>query len=107
MRHRSHRHLPTWRTLACGVVLTLGTAHALAQDAEEPLPPELGNDDVTILEGESRTIYEYRQNGQLRLIRVVPALGRPYFLVPADPTRGYGDLEQRGQLVPSWRILEF
>lgn len=63
--------------------------------------------DVTIIEGRERTVYEYRQNGVLRMIRVVPAVGRPYYLVPADPTRGYGNLEQADMLVPQWTLMEF
>lgn len=63
--------------------------------------------DVTIIEGEKRTIYEYRQAGQLRMIKVVPSFGKPYYLVPADPTRGFGDLERAEMLIPSWKIIEF
>lgn len=63
--------------------------------------------DVTIIEGRERTVYEYRQNGVLRMIRVVPAVGRPYYLTPADPTRGYGNLEQADMLVPKWILVEF
>lgn len=63
--------------------------------------------DVTIIEGRERTVYEYRQNGVLRAIRVVPDVGRPYYLVPADPTRGYGNLEQADMLVPKWTLIEF
>lgn len=63
--------------------------------------------DVTIIEGRERTVYEYRQNGVLRMIRVVPAVGRPYYLAPADPTRGYGNLEQADMLVPKWILVEF
>ncbi len=63
--------------------------------------------DVTIIEGRERTVYEYRQNGILRMIRVVPAVGRPYYLAPADPTRGYGNLEQADMLIPKWILVEF
>ena len=63
--------------------------------------------DVTIIEGEDRTVYEYRQNGELRMIRIVPAVGRPYYLVPADETRGYGNLENADMLIPKWILLEF
>jgi len=63
--------------------------------------------DVTIIEGRERTVYEYRQNGVLRMIRVVPDVGRPYYLAPADPTRGYGNLEQADMLVPKWILVEF
>ncbi|HCY03818.1 MAG TPA: DUF2782 domain-containing protein [Gammaproteobacteria bacterium] len=63
--------------------------------------------DVTIIAGENEVIYEFRQNGTLRMIRVVPNWGRPYYLVPQDPTRGNGDLDQAGALVPSWTLKEF
>lgn len=63
--------------------------------------------DVTIIEGEDRTVYEYRQNDELRMIRIVPATGRPYYLVPADETEGYGNLENADMLIPKWILLEF
>lgn len=63
--------------------------------------------DVTIIQGEKRTIYEYRQAGELRMIMVVPSFGKPYYLVPADPTRGFGDLDRADMLIPSWKIIEF
>jgi hypothetical protein len=89
------------------LLLRLGAIASGIPARAEEVPANLADEDVTITEGEERTVYEYRQNGQLRMVRIVPRFGRPYFLVPADPTRGQGDLEQRGQLVPSWRILEF
>ena len=63
--------------------------------------------DVTIIEGEERTIYEYRQAGQLRIVKIVPRFGPPYYLVPADETRGFGDLERAETLIPRWVIIEF
>ena len=65
------------------------------------------DEEVTITEGANRTVFEYRQNGQLRAIKIVPTQGKPYYLVPADPSQGFGDLEHSGKLVPSWRIVEF
>ncbi len=63
--------------------------------------------DVTLIAGEKRTVYEYRQNGKLRLIKVVPEIGKPYYLAPRDPTQGFGDLEQADMLVPQWVLIEF
>jgi hypothetical protein len=74
----------------------------LAADSESARGP-----DVTIIAGESRTIYEYRQAGQLRIVKIVPKHGRPYYLAPVDETRGGGDLEQASMLVPRWVIVEF
>ena len=74
--------------------------------AQEP-PPEFRGPDVTLIASEERMVYEYRQNGQLRMIKVVPKLGKPYYLVPYDRTRGFGDLEQAKTLVAEWVLREF
>ena len=63
--------------------------------------------DVTLIEGEERTIYEYRQNGQLRLVKIVPRNGRPYFLAPLDPAQGFGDFDRAEFVVPRWEIVRF
>ena len=96
-------------SLVVVLLVLLTGVRAAAEDSASAIVPtsSSADEDVTIIDGQARTVYEYRRAGQLRMIRVVPKFGRPYFLVPADPTRGNGDLEQRGQLVPSWRILEF
>ena len=46
--------------------------------------------DVVIIAEEDKMIYEFRQNGELRMIRIVPTFGKPYYLVPADSTKGFG-----------------
>lgn len=63
--------------------------------------------DVTLIAGEERTVYEYRQHGRLHMIKVVPKLGRPYYLAPRDPTQGFGDLEQADSLIAQWVLREF
>ena len=63
--------------------------------------------DVTIFEEEERTVFEYRQGGVLRMVKVVPRFGKPYFLVPADNTTLEEDLERADMLLPSWVIVEF
>jgi hypothetical protein len=68
---------------------------------------DLSGPDVTIVVGEERTVYEYRQGGELRMIKIVPKLGKAYYLVPRDDTRGFGDLEQADMLIPRWTIIEF
>ncbi len=70
-------------------------------------PPEFRGPDVTLIAGEERTVHEYRHNGQLRMIKVVPKRGKPYYLVPRDPTRGWGDLEQAEALQAEWVLWEF
>jgi Protein of unknown function (DUF2782) len=75
--------------------------HAADADADARGP------DITIVVGEERTVYEYRQAGQLRMIKIEPKHGRPYYLVPRDDTRGFGDLESADMLIPRWTIIEF
>lgn len=53
----------------------------------EPLEPE-----VTIRRTEQETVYEYRLNGQLYLVRVQPRFGPPYHFVDVD---GDGSLDYR------------
>ncbi|MEC8075207.1 MAG: DUF2782 domain-containing protein [Pseudomonadota bacterium] len=63
--------------------------------------------DVVIIAEEDKMIYEFRQNGELRMIRIVPTFGKPYYLVPTDPTKGSGDLQRVDALVPSWVLWDF
>ena len=61
---------------------------------------------VVITSGEDATFYEYRVNGELQEIKVVPRVGPPYYLVPAE---GGGWIrEDRSQtLIPSWVIFRW
>ena len=63
--------------------------------------------DVVIIAGKDKVVYEFRQNGQLRMVRVVPTWGKPYYLVPRDQTKGFGDLQRADALIPQWVIAEF
>ena len=71
------------------------------------VPARIRGPDVTLIAGEERTVYEYRQNGRLRMIKVVPKFGPAYYLTPRDPTRGFGDLEQADSLIAEWVLREF
>ena len=63
--------------------------------------------DVVIIAGKDKIVYEFRQNGELRMVRVVPKWGKPYYLVPRDNTKGFGNLERAEMLLPQWIIAEF
>jgi hypothetical protein len=71
---------------------------AVPELLDEP-PPEMepGGEamepEVTIIRRESAIIREYRVNGQLYMIQVVPTKGRPYYVVDSD---GDGELDLRG-----------
>ncbi len=87
------------------VIVALAANSALAA-AASPLE-NLKGPDVTIIVGEERTVYEFRQNGELRMVKIVPKWGKPYYLVPRDRTTGFGNLERAETLLPSWVIIEF
>lgn len=53
----------------------------------QPLEPQ-----VTIRRTERETVYEYRRNGQLFMVRVQPRFGPPYHFVDVD---GDGELDYR------------
>ena len=86
-------------------VIVLLLASKAATAAENDIT--LQGPDVVIIAGEDKVIYEFRQNGQLRMVRVVPTWGKPYYLVPRDNTTGFGDLERADMLLPQWVIAEF
>ena len=96
---------PGRRTLLAATILLLGSLlpTAPASAAEDVI----SGPDVVIIAGEDKIVYEFRQNGELRMVRVVPTWGKPYYLVPADNTRGFGDLERAEMLLPQWVIAEF
>ena len=66
--------------------------------------------EVTIIKRGTDVIQEYRMNGQLYMIKIVPQIGLPYYLVDRD---GDGQLESRYNklepdiLVPSWMIYRW
>lgn len=81
-----------------------------------PLPPatqamegpgEYDEDDIEIIEGKDRTVYEYRQNGVLTMIKVVPKEGRAYYMVPADGSAHFESLDHKKNLYPQWVIVEW
>jgi hypothetical protein len=87
------------------VVLATGLLASFGLAAAEPV--DIRGPDVTIIEEEDRTVLEYRQGGVLRMVRIVPKWGKPYYLVPRDQTAGHEDLQRADALLPNWVIVEF
>ena len=99
----SSRALLILATSMTAILLLLSSTSATAAENDVTLQ----GPDVVIIAGEDKVIYEFRQNGQLRMVRVVPSWGKPYYLVPRDSTSGFGDLERADMLLPQWVIAEF
>lgn len=71
---------------------------------DEALEPQ-----VTIRKDERGTLQEFRVNGKLYMVKIIPEAGAPYYLVDND---GDGTLESRsaadpGVKVPMWVIGTF
>jgi hypothetical protein len=105
------------------LVLAAACAPALAQDdadlaplPEPPPPPpqvesgEVLEPDVTIIQGERQVVEEYRMNGRLYMVRVVPDNAPPYYLMDLD---GDGSLETTrhglapGFVAPHWILFRW
>ncbi len=73
-------------------------------EEDEPADSE---PEITIIQREDATIVEYRVNGRLRAVRIIPVVGEPYYLVD---TNGDGQFDMRtddladNMLVPRWVI---
>lgn len=111
------------KRIACSALLLgLAATPALAQDEgaldavpvqtpDEPVvisdyqPPSDGAQ-IVIRPGEDEVFYEYRVNGQLMEIKVVPEVGPEYYLVPADGGGWIQDTES-DLLVPSWVLFRW
>ena len=61
--------------------------------------------DVRIIKRKDAIVHEYRANGRLDMVKVVPTQGYPYYLYDAD---GDGSLESRQDrlepVIPRWII---
>ena len=112
------------RALILGALTALSTAAYAASQSEElefrTLPPEpkrpsekadeTPEPEVRIIRRKDATIEEYRVNGQVRAIKVIPAQGPEYYLIDTD---GDGQLDTRSSelsddiLVPGWVIFSW
>ncbi|MEQ1527719.1 MAG: DUF2782 domain-containing protein [Methylococcales bacterium] len=78
---------------------------------EPPMPVQSGENmdaDITIIRKGKKTIEEYRRSGRLYMIKVIPAVGPPYYLrdINGDGRVDTNDLD-RGSEVNLWKILEW
>lgn len=107
--------------LAGSFFLSIQTALA-ERPADIPPPPPPGSDnqrgqeeiepEVVIIQREDKTIEEYRVNGQLYMIKVIPRNAPPYFLLDND---GDGTMESRlgvsdlepDIMIPRWVLFRW
>ena len=70
---------------------------------------DAGQPDVTITKEKVRTVEEYRVGGRLYMIKIIPKIGKPYYLVD---DRGDGKFSRQDSLdsgvrPPQWVIHRF
>ena len=94
------------RLILLSFFLTLTT---LSRSSEIYIPTreEISQGDVEIISGDDRTVYEYRVNGYLLMIKVVPKEGRAYCMVPANGNPHYESLDHGQKLYPQWVLVEW
>jgi len=100
-------------------LLPLAFTAAWAADKSPPSPPPVTTKkgaspapvpEVTIIHRNRGLIEEYRINGKLYMIKVVPKKGIPYFLLDSD---GDGNFDRRATeldpyiLIPSWTLFRW
>lgn len=99
------------------LILCSGLAVAAAPSDR---PPELkpvpdgppGPDDVpdvTIKPGSQGRVIEYRANGKLYMLKVIPKVGKPYYLIDGkgDGQFARQDSLDSGMRPPMWVVKEF
>lgn len=75
--------------------------YAAAQDSVDAEP------EVTIRQEGPNRIEEYRINGFLYAIKVIPDIGPPYFLVRADGSDNFIRADKPDMLIPAWEIFRW
>lgn len=94
------------RSLTILILLLLTTRPALSALSEADLTAT--DEIITLVEnGADQRIFEFRQNGILMMIKVIPESGRPYYLVPASGQAHYTDLTDQKHLYPQWTLIEW
>lgn len=102
------------------LLLTLALSGFAVAAAPSDRPPELspvpdgppGPGDapaVTIKPGPQGRVVEYRANGKLYMLKVIPKVGKPYYLIDQDGTGQFArrDTLGSGMQPPMWVIKEF
>ena len=94
-------------TASLVTIIALTCYQVQAEPVYIPTPEELAEGQVEIIAGENKTVFEYRVNGRLLMIKVVPEFGTTYYMVPADGQPHFESLDHKKKLYPQFVIIEF
>ncbi len=105
------------KRVLCVMLLTLATGAPLLADEETSSPPapvdqngQVVEPEVTIREEEGRTIQEYRVNGYLYMVKIIPVHGKPYYLMDLDGDGKFDEVrgDDPGRIVlPQWILYRW
>ncbi len=85
----------------------------MPEPPELPMPVQSGESlepDITIIRKGKKTIQEYRKNGVLYMVKIIPVVGPAYYLIDTD---GDGNMDVRGSdlekgtRINQWKIFEW
>ncbi|WP_347988146.1 DUF2782 domain-containing protein [Methylomonas sp. AM2-LC] len=80
---------------------------------ELPLPVQSGEEmqpDITIIRKGQDTIQEYRRNGKLYMVKIIPQVGPPYYMLD---TNGDGEMDtkkndmDKNTNINKWTLFEW
>jgi len=80
---------------------------------ELPMPVQSGETlepDITIIRKGKKTIQEFRKNGELYMVKIIPIVGPAYYLIDTD---GDGNMDVRGSdldkgtQINQWKLFEW
>jgi hypothetical protein len=114
--------LPAVLIWLVGLGFCAGASAQFLEEAEEapflsaptvPVPPDVGErvePEVTIIETDEETIYEYKVKGQTYMVKIEPVVGPPYYLLDTDGD-GTLDVQQDSRppnlSVPQWLLFSW
>jgi len=84
--------------MALIIALPLGMASVATQANSE-------EGEVVIRNDGDKTIYEYKINGKVKEIKVVPKIGEPYYLVPDDVDESDLHKTQESKIKAPWWVI--
>ncbi|NOY67832.1 MAG: DUF2782 domain-containing protein [Gammaproteobacteria bacterium] len=100
-----------------GLSLMSSGLYAATPSAEVPPPPVIPDEfeeqsnikaDVTIRKGKNKVIEEYRINGALYMVRIIPTIGKPYYLKFPEGENGPAIRSELESIqTPFWKLFEW
>ncbi len=106
-------------TILLSLLISPAFSFAQSELAPVPEPPDLPmpvqdgevlEPDITIIRKGKKTIQEYRNNGQLYMVKIIPDAGPAYYLIDENGD-GVMDVQKSdldaGQNIHQWKLLEW